>query len=382
MWISNCVPGLRIDDYKNRLSIKNTPTKVDFFEDKEANYIYVGPRHTGIVTTAGDLYTFGSGNWGILGHGDENSVDFNTPKKVDYFAKKALKVKKVVLGDFHSLALTEDGNVYSWGYGGRPGYLFGYVLSQAGALGHGNKEHRFYPKCIEFFVENNIKIVDIAAGIRHSVAVSESGDVYTWGYGEHGMLGNGANKDSEVPMRNEYLEFYKNEDPDNAVVKIDCADQYTATVTKKGDLFVWGKNNSGQLGIGVNTGLDVMEAEKFPTLVKNQGVKFVDVSCGENVMMIKDAESNLYKTGWRINYTPERFSVTNKIKPDFFFCGNKYFSMLSNGDIYQWGNLFPDKLTEKSDEDMLRVKQNFFGNEKVRQVSGKFKLVGAIVDKI
>ena len=44
------------------------------------------------------------------------------------------------------------------------------------------------------------------------------------------------------------------EDPENAIVKIDCADEYTGALTKKGEIYVWGKNNQGQLGIGAGIG--------------------------------------------------------------------------------------------------------------------------------
>jgi alpha-tubulin suppressor-like RCC1 family protein len=49
--------------------------------------------------------------------------------------------------------------------------------------------------------------------------------------------------------------MYIKEDPNNEIVKIDCADEYTGALTKGGDLYVWGKNNQGQLGIGAGIGI-------------------------------------------------------------------------------------------------------------------------------
>jgi alpha-tubulin suppressor-like RCC1 family protein len=69
------------------------------------------------------LYTFGSGNWGVLGHGSETDVRFDNPQIVDYFEKRNKKVIDVALGEYHTVALTEDGSVYTWGYGGKTGFF-------------------------------------------------------------------------------------------------------------------------------------------------------------------------------------------------------------------------------------------------------------------
>jgi hypothetical protein len=123
IWVSNAAPGMRMDDYKNKYSLRNFPKRLDFFNDKNPQYIYMGPRHSGCVTQNGELYTFGSGNWGVLGHGNEDSVKIESPKLVEYFSKNKIKIQKVCMGDFHTLALDDNGNVYSWGYGGKKGFM-------------------------------------------------------------------------------------------------------------------------------------------------------------------------------------------------------------------------------------------------------------------
>jgi alpha-tubulin suppressor-like RCC1 family protein len=329
IWISNVTPGLRADDYKNKFILRREPTLADFFENKNPTYVYMGPRHSGVVTENGELYTFGNGNWGVLGHGDETSVTADQPKKVEYFEKNKIKIKKVCMGDFHTVALSENGDVYTWGFGGRPGFL-GIFFVDRGALGHGDTNHTFVPKKIKYFSDNNIKIKDIACGIRHSVALSEDGQVYSWGRGEFGLLGNGSNRDQLTPVKNDYLEMFISENPDNEIIRIDCADEYTGALTKSGDLYVWGKNNQGQLGIGTGIGIDVTESEKTPTLVTKpvEDFKVVDFSCGENGMMLKTDKGLLYKTGWRIDYIPTLFEITKSIKPKMFFCGNSYYCMI------------------------------------------------------
>jgi alpha-tubulin suppressor-like RCC1 family protein len=90
------------------------------------------------------------------------------------------------------MALTDDGSVWTWGYAGKKG-LFNWMYTQEiGALGHGDKELQFVPKKVKFG-EEDVKIKTISAGLYHCNAMTESGDLYTWGRGLYGVLGNGSN---------------------------------------------------------------------------------------------------------------------------------------------------------------------------------------------
>lgn len=77
---------------------------------------------------------------------------------MEFFTKKKIKVKDVALGEFHSLALSEDGKIYSWGYGGSTG-IWAYfsqsiiiacflksIKLDIGALGHGDQITHYLPK--------------------------------------------------------------------------------------------------------------------------------------------------------------------------------------------------------------------------------------------
>jgi len=83
---------------------------------------------------------FGSGNWGILGQGNEQDVRFDKPVQVAKFERLGLRVVDVALGDYHTYALTEDGSVWTWGYAGKKGFFNWMYTQEVGALGHGDKE--------------------------------------------------------------------------------------------------------------------------------------------------------------------------------------------------------------------------------------------------
>lgn len=98
-----------------------------------------------------NVYSFGGGHAGKLGHGDEeNQV---SPKPIDGLSD----IQAVAAGGSHSLVLTVTGDVYSFGDGAY------------GGLGHGDTNHKLMPTKIE----NLPKIKAIAAGHRYSLVLTE-----------------------------------------------------------------------------------------------------------------------------------------------------------------------------------------------------------------
>lgn len=169
------------------------PKRIESFDDLNVKKLVVGNRHSAVISEDGMLYTFGSGNWGVLGHGTEKDVSFQTPKHVEALAKANVKVKDFAAGEYHSIALGEDGSVWTWGYGGKKGMFSWMFTQEVGALGHGDIAPYFMPKRVSFFAENGLKVISIAAGNYHSVALCSDGNLYTWGVGLYGVLGNGSN---------------------------------------------------------------------------------------------------------------------------------------------------------------------------------------------
>lgn len=186
---------------------KGLPKRIEAFDDLNVKTLRVGLRHSAVICEEGNLYTFGQGNWGVLGHGSENFVSFNKPKLVEGLARANVKVKDVQLGEYHTMVLGEDGSVWTWGYAGKKG-MFNWMYNQeVGALGHGDKEPHFNPKRVDYFHENKIKVTSIAAGNYHCVALDDKNRMYNWGRGQYGVLGNGSNSEHMTPYLNEEFEY-------------------------------------------------------------------------------------------------------------------------------------------------------------------------------
>lgn len=127
--------------------------------------------HTGCLTDQEEVYTWGEGKFGRLGHGTERNC--HTPKLVESLHGK--RPRQIACGGFHTAVVTEDGRVHTFGGG------------EHGQLGHGDKVNKVKPTLVEALV--GIFVTQITCGWSHSVALTTNGKVYTWGNGDHGKLG-------------------------------------------------------------------------------------------------------------------------------------------------------------------------------------------------
>ncbi|KAH8068585.1 GTPase [Aureococcus anophagefferens] len=144
--------------------------------------------HTLALTASGEVYSFGHGGCGQLGHGDQESSA--TPRRVDALA-----------GAFSPAASTTPwpstaGACYSWGAGEgreRTSVMVG------GFLGHRSLDDAARPRRVEGLA--GVRAVACAAGALHSLVLSAAGDVYSFGHGGGGRLGHGDSAMRWVPER-------------------------------------------------------------------------------------------------------------------------------------------------------------------------------------
>jgi len=130
-----------------------------------------GEYHSALLTAQGEVYTFGLGQYGVLGHGTADKCA--TPRRVERLIGE--HVVTVACGWRHTAALTMQGALYSWGHGG------------FGQLGHGGT--------IDFYLPLRVKGGElwqqVACGWRHTGALARGGVAHTWGDGDQLQLGHG-----------------------------------------------------------------------------------------------------------------------------------------------------------------------------------------------
>jgi alpha-tubulin suppressor-like RCC1 family protein len=127
--------------------------------------------HSLVVTSKGHLYAFGLGKGGRLGTGNENHCPL--PVRI-LGALEKRQVVAVSAAENHSLCVTSDGSVFAWGQNG-----FGQLGIPKTASSSASSEQKFLPQRVEALRQSFM--VMVAAGDRHSMALSRNGEVYTWG---------------------------------------------------------------------------------------------------------------------------------------------------------------------------------------------------------
>ncbi|XP_011138650.1 RCC1 and BTB domain-containing protein 1 isoform X1 [Harpegnathos saltator] len=223
-----------------------------------------------IVTKDKTVYALGSNTSGCLGTGDMHSTLY--PKKIEALCDKGIKTFAYGSGP-HVLALTDKGEVFSWGHNG-------YC-----ELGNGSTNQGLIPTMVNINL-NGKHIVDIACGNHHSLALTDDGEVYAWGQNNCGQVGSGISTNQGAPrLVNSNLAGKK-------VICITCGQASSMAVTETGEVYGWGYNGVGQLGIG--NYVNQVNPVKVPGLM---GVRIVKVVCGHTHTLALTDEGMLYVWG-------------------------------------------------------------------------------------
>ncbi|CAI5723184.1 unnamed protein product [Peronospora destructor] len=196
-----------------------------------------GREHTMVVIASGDLYGLGSGEAGRLGTCETGSSLY--PSRV----MDLQNIAAVACGREHTLALTRKGRVFSLGVG------------QGGRLGNGSETDKEQPFAVCGMEGYRITAID--AGECHSCALSNEGDVFTWGFSSSGSLGHGNRDNCLKPRKLEGLwtrspNVERDEDnltrAESVVTSIACGSYHTLAATSDGELYGWDDATAGQLG--------------------------------------------------------------------------------------------------------------------------------------
>ncbi|MCA9522085.1 MAG: hypothetical protein KC609_13985, partial [Myxococcales bacterium] len=238
----------------------NTPTAV-----------YLGETHLCAQFADDSTVCWGSNAVGELGNG-KVSATISSPAP-GLTALSGAKLRSLALGDAHTCVVLADGSVQCVG------------VNSDGQLGRGANSPYSPEWGPVINLESPMKLV--AAAVRHSCAVSETGAVFCWGYNYSGQLGSGNYDNTNVPVPVVGL--------DAPVEKLAVSFDNTCAITEAGALYCWGKNNYGQLGIGI-TG-----APNKATLVTSAVGRVVEVGIAADHMCLINDIGEVYCAGHNRN---------------------------------------------------------------------------------
>ncbi|XP_051115281.1 ultraviolet-B receptor UVR8 isoform X3 [Andrographis paniculata] len=275
---------------------------------------------------------WGNGDFGRLGLGSLDSQW--RPKPIASSAFDDQSLIEVACGGAHTVFLTENGDVYATG------------LNDFGQLGISDfQNYAIKPLRISSIPK---RIIKISAGYHHSAAITVDGELYVWGKNANGQLGLGKKAENIIPLPR------KVECLDGVTIKsVSLGFEHSIAVTDKGEALSWGGGESGRLGHGHGSsifGFQTSSSEYTPRLIKGlEGIKVKSVAAGmlHSTCICDGGEMYTWGSnengclgigGTDISYTPERVqgpllrqSVT-KVS-----CGWKHTAAISGGFIYTWG---------------------------------------------
>ncbi|MCS7054743.1 MAG: hypothetical protein NZM18_00985 [Thermoflexales bacterium] len=198
------------------------------------------------VMSGGQVYCWGSNQYGQLGIGVATSTAYPTPRLVS----SVNGVVAIAAGWRHTCAATSSGQVYCWG------------LNHDGQLGNSTHFGTYHPSPTPTLVANLNGVVALAAGHAHTCARTNTGQVYCWGWNRYAQLGNEMifNPSPTPTLVNNLI---------GAAVLPGAGSSHTCTTISWGQLYCWGQNHYGQLGISLH--VDSYAGVATPTLVSGIG---------------------------------------------------------------------------------------------------------------
>ncbi len=286
-----------------------------------------GLAHTVAITTNGDLYVWGSNMVGQLGY--TKAPFIITPTLMLNMPTNITKFIQISCGASHTVAIADNGNIYACGF------------NDNGQLGNGTyvNQDTFVP----IINPGNVRFIQIACGDANTAAITDTGDLYTWGNNNEYQLGDGTRDSKNIP--NIVIK------PSNVTkfTQVRFGYAHTLALTDNGEIYAWGRGMYGQLGVAELS----MKSYSTPVLTKKPSNinKFTQIACGWNHSAAIADDGNLYCWGSNNKgqlaislyvdklYTPTKTSKPqNDINFTRVYCGqDSTFVIGNNGNIYACG---------------------------------------------
>ena len=202
----------------------NSPTTLSTLTSG-VTQIAVGGGHTCALLDTGGVKCWGSNGSGQLGNG--GVLNKNTPT----FSNLTSGVTQIAAGEGHTCALLSTGAVQCWGW------------NNYGQVGDGTNVNKYTPTTLSTLTSG---ATQITARSFHTCALLDTGGVTCWGRNFNGQLGDGTYVNRNTPTALSTLT--------SGVAQITAGRDHNCALLSTGGVKCWGRNDTGQLGDGTNTG--------------------------------------------------------------------------------------------------------------------------------
>ncbi len=257
------------------------PSGTSFTQVAEGGYTFIGTNDFSLaLSSSGALYAWGYDGQGELG--DASTSESNVPAKVAAGAIPAgTTIKQIAAGEENALAIGSNGKAYAWG------------SEVAGQLGNGsNSSYTDVPVAVSAgAIPAGATLTQVAAGSFSGFALSSAGNVYAWGAGSEGDLGDGSSSESDVPVA-----VAAGAIPAGTrmvQVAADNANGYALSST--GHVYAWGVGDSDELGDNSGAGSDVPVAVAAGAIPP--GVAITQIATGNQFVIALSSSGKVYAWG-------------------------------------------------------------------------------------
>ena len=384
-----------LQDFSKQLisNINNNPI-LEISIKSKIKKIACGGNHSLMLTLTGEMFSWGFGEVGQLGLGKDKKVAIK-PIRINLEGDRL--VSKIYAGYANSMCIIQKTNeVLIWGDGSK-GQLCSDKKSSdipividdlngrgiyKGTLGYNNaacitKDGKLYVwgsndthklgidshndyEAIPRMIESLSGVVKVSLGFQHSAAILMNEDLYTWGHNFYGQLGLGDTLTRDEPKKVEFNDL--------KFTKVKCSYSHTLALEKKGLVYVWGKGgvNLSELGKNKNSPDIIEEMKQY---------KIASIKVGENFSFLLTNNGTLFGFGdnsyYQISATdpidkpiirnPKELKLVSNnnniaIKIIKIFIGYDHcFCITDSGETFAWGNCSSHRLTEDYGTIQLKI---------------------------
>lgn len=264
----------------------------------------------------------------------------------NFFTKNKLKVVDIVCDGNHTLVLTKSGKVFSFGNGKYQKFaVFGSLFSRTLCLGHEKSENISKPKLIKTLKDTEIKM--LSTNKHCALAVDKNENIFVWGRGEWGVNGMGNSKSINTPEENLLLKGIIESVGKPTIKKIIGCSDFSSVLLSNGDVFSFGNNDQGVMGLEKSMGVDMTESISMPQPMFRESMKvndqvglIKDIELGEVISIMRvapendpDSKGTLFWGGWKLSSLPQPINYDfEKDKPKLISASDKGWAFVTENN--------------------------------------------------